>query len=100
MNRRISIVIDGNEVYSGKIENLPIKEEVLISESIELFGDDDPCIIHRSYIIKKILFQFIKEADSVKSGNSVNLSAISNETISKFDIENCSNGILTFIDTK
>ncbi len=97
MNRRISIVINGNEIYLGKIENLPIKEEVIIRESIELFGDDDPCIIHRSYIIKKVLFQFIEEADRVKPGNSVKLSAISNEIISKLDIKNCCNGILTFL---
>ncbi|MCF7925917.1 MAG: hypothetical protein K9L26_05220 [Candidatus Izimaplasma sp.] len=40
-------------IFEAKIINIPIKEDVLIKKSIELFDDDDPCIIHQSYVAKE-----------------------------------------------
>jgi len=53
MKQKIQI-LDGSKVlYEGRISDIPIKEEFIIQKSIELFDDEDPCIIHQSYIIKE-----------------------------------------------
>ena len=44
---------DNNTIYEDRFSSLPIKENGIITESMELFHDSEPCIIHRTYIIKK-----------------------------------------------
>lgn len=39
-------------IYDGRLLELPIKDKYITQRSIELFDDDDPCIIHKSYIMK------------------------------------------------
>ena len=48
-----------NVIYKGKVLNLPIKKESIKAKCIELFNDDDPCIIHESYAISKFADEFI-----------------------------------------
>ncbi len=50
MKGKILIEHEGETVFKGKIINIPIKEEKVIEKSIDLFGDDNPCIIHRSFV--------------------------------------------------
>jgi hypothetical protein len=40
-------------LYEGKFIDLPVKEEYIVKQSIALFDDDDPCIIHKSFILKE-----------------------------------------------
>lgn len=42
-------------VTSCKIISLPIKEESIISKSVEFFNDPEPCFIHRSAVMKRII---------------------------------------------
>ncbi len=45
--------------------DIPIKEDAIIKKSIEVFGDDDPCIIHQSFVIKEYtteLLNHLKES--------------------------------------
>ncbi len=54
--KKINIIItDSNEqiLYSGRAINIKIKEDSIIEKSIELFDDEEPCIIHQSYIVKE-----------------------------------------------
>lgn len=54
MNEKIIIKdYDETVIYSGPILDMPIKEEYIIKKSIDIFDDEDPCIIHKSYAIKK-----------------------------------------------
>lgn len=53
MIKKIVIRNDRETLFKGSIMNMPVKKEALIKESIELFDDDDPCIIHTSFIVKK-----------------------------------------------
>lgn len=48
---------NGRIIYEGAFSSLPLNEEYIIKKSIELFNDEEPCIIHRTYIIRKILFE-------------------------------------------
>lgn len=40
-----------------KLNSLPLKEEKIIEKSMELFNDPEPCIIHKSYAIRKLLLE-------------------------------------------
>lgn len=53
MKQKIQIKDKNSIVYEGRISDIPIKESAIIAKSIELFNDDDPCIIHQSYVIKE-----------------------------------------------
>ena len=41
-----------------------MKEDWIIKKSVELFDDEDPCIIHQSYIVKEfvdVILELCKE---------------------------------------
>ncbi len=60
MKEKIRITKAGVPVYEGKILNVPMKKSYLKTRSIEMFDDDDPCIIHQSYIVKEFSDQIIE----------------------------------------
>lgn len=54
---KIIITFINNErevVYKGKITSIPLKDDMIIKDSIKYFDDDSPCFIHRSAIMEKI----------------------------------------------
>lgn len=56
--RKISFIDrNGKLCLECKLNSLPLNEEKIIEKSIELFNDAEPCIIHRSFAIKKMLFE-------------------------------------------
>ena len=59
MRLKIRISRNNEELFYGKPIDLPIKEQFIIDKSIELFDDEDPCIIHQSYVIKEFADQLI-----------------------------------------
>lgn len=61
MKKKKTLKILRNEkiIFNGKFIDLPIKETYLIKKSVELFDDDDPCIIHQSYVIKEYADQLL-----------------------------------------
>ncbi len=52
MKQKILIESNGKKLYKGNIMNIPVKKSYIIDKSIELFDDDDPCIIHTSFVVK------------------------------------------------
>jgi len=56
---------NGDIILKEKITSLPLKEECIINKSIELFNDNEPCIIHRTFIMKKIYFEIEQFFDRV-----------------------------------
>ncbi len=59
MKEKVIIEKDGNIVFQGRILNMPIKEDHIISKSIEVFGDDEPCIIHQSFVVKELVTEIL-----------------------------------------
>ncbi len=53
MKKTIVIERNGERLYKGKMQNMPVKSEAIDEKSIELFNDEDPCIIHQSYCMKE-----------------------------------------------
>ncbi len=52
MNPKIIVERHGETVFKGKLLGLPFKESAVIAKSIELFDDEEPCVIHQSFVIK------------------------------------------------
>ena len=51
----VRIIKNDKELFIGKIANIAMKEDWIIKKSVELFDDEDPCIIHQSYIVKEFV---------------------------------------------
>lgn len=49
------------------IQKLNYKKEKVIEESITLFNDNDPCIIHQTYAINSLAFKLIDEIIKLKT---------------------------------
>lgn len=56
LNKEQRLIIeneDGQVIFHGHPLDVPVKKTAVVEKSIEVFGDDDPCIIHKSYVIKE-----------------------------------------------
>ena len=60
MRKTITIIQNGETVFKGKPLNMPFKEEAIKQKSIELFDDEDPCIIHQSHIAREFSDTVVK----------------------------------------
>ena len=45
---------NGDIIYEGPLNELPVKEEYIIEKSRELYNEEEPCIIYRTHITKKL----------------------------------------------
>jgi hypothetical protein len=50
----------GKIIFKGAVLYIPIKKAAIIKRSIELFDDDDPCIIHQSFVVKTLADELIQ----------------------------------------
>lgn len=64
-SRIIFIDKKGSTNCECKLNSLPFKDEIIIEKSIELFNDREPCIIHRTYVIKKLMLEISEYLDEV-----------------------------------
>lgn len=54
--KNLSFLNEQNEVVRiYKFTSLPFKEQMIISKSIEFFSDPEPCFIHRSAVMKRLM---------------------------------------------
>jgi len=60
--RRLSTIrfVDNTDavLLERKLISLPLKEDVIINKSIEFFNDPEPCMIHRSAVMKRFFVEF------------------------------------------
>jgi hypothetical protein len=91
MGLKIITFIDcnGNIICKQKLTSLPLKEKCIIDKSIELFSDCEPCIIHRTFVMKKIFFEIDECLDKIV-----------NEGKSEISVENISKNIMNYLDLK
>ncbi len=60
MKERVIVRRGDYVLYDGNILNLPLKDKFIIELSIVIFDDDDPCIIHQSYVIKELVSKLLE----------------------------------------
>ncbi len=75
MKYKILIQKEKKVIFDGKPINLPIKNDVLIAKSIEMFNDEDPCIIHQTYVIESLVDELISKLKS-RINEAVQMSSI------------------------
>ncbi len=66
MKQKVEIKRNGESIFKKKIQNLPFKDEAINQRSIELFDDDEPCIIHQSYVIKEFVDEILEVLSDAK----------------------------------
>ncbi len=59
MKTKIEITMDDTILFKGKILNMPVHHDAVIKRSIELFDDENPCIIHQSFVVKEFAEELI-----------------------------------------
>lgn len=60
MKERVIVKRGDYVLYDGNILNIPLNDKYITDLSIELFDDDDPCIIHQSYVIKELVSRLLE----------------------------------------
>ncbi|AEY65182.1 hypothetical protein [Clostridium sp. BNL1100] len=51
--------------YEFNLNSLPLNDIKIIEKSVELFNDREPCIIHKSFVIKKLMLEINEYFDEV-----------------------------------
>lgn len=67
MKQKVLLRQGDTVLYEGRISDIPVKHDAIIKRSIELFDDDDPCIIHQSYVIKEYVDLLLERLDKTES---------------------------------
>ena len=67
MKEKVIIKRFDNVLYEGNLLDIPIKEKEIIKKSIELFGDEDPCVVHMSFVVKELVTDLL---DLFKKNNT------------------------------
>ena len=49
------------------IQDLKIKESIIKKESLSIYGTDEPCVLERAYILKKITIEFMQNIQPLSS---------------------------------
>lgn len=59
MNKTYITFIDhtGKVILEQKLTSMSLQEEMLISKSVEFFNDPEPCMIHRSAVMKRMYME-------------------------------------------
>lgn len=59
MNHKVIAFFDlnGKCLFSGGLSKMKFKEDAIIDWSKEIYNDDELCIIHRSFIVKKMILE-------------------------------------------
>ncbi|GKU24087.1 hypothetical protein [Clostridium folliculivorans] len=97
MKKKIEVLNDSKVVFSGYVSNIPIRESVVLSKCIELFDDDDPCIINKSYAIKTITLDIEKLIDKI-SNKQIEICDYYDSILNSIDIESLDECIIQKIN--
>jgi|AntRauTorckE6833_2_1112554.scaffolds.fasta_scaffold02391_9 hypothetical protein len=73
MKQKVILTHDNEVLFEGNPLNLPFKEASIKEKSIELFDDEDPCMIHQSHIAREFV-QTLMATFKEHEVNELNLS--------------------------
>ena len=55
MKERVVVKRGDYVLYNGGILDIPLKDKYITELSVKIFDDNDPCIIHQSFVIKELI---------------------------------------------
>ncbi len=90
MKYKIMIKKDNEILFDGHPLDLPIKQDLLVEKSVEMFDDQTPCIIHQTYVIESFIDALLSKFKK-QLNQDIQLSSEINEIkfIDIKDIESC-----------
>ncbi len=93
MNKKILITQNDQKLYKGKMVNMPVKHSAIKEKSVELFDDDEPCIIHQSYCMK----HFAEDLNALFDTNNTDTldASLFAHELSFLDVESLDNVTIT-----
>lgn len=62
----LELYSDGIQLYDGPLKDIPLKESVILSKSVEFFNDPEPCHIHRGAVRVRLAAEIQQELESKK----------------------------------
>lgn len=63
--------INNNMIFEGELEDIELKEEIIIQKSIEFFSDANPCYIHKSAVMSRLYAELNTILDTLEVNNSI-----------------------------
>ncbi|MCX7843211.1 MAG: hypothetical protein N2489_09085 [Clostridia bacterium] len=61
---------NGEKIYEGAFSALSLRESLILNKCIEYFNDQNPCFIHRSASVNRILFELEEGLKALSSGQN------------------------------
>ena len=98
MAKKILIQQDDQTLYKGKMVNMPVKMESIKEKSVELFDDEEPCIIHQSYCMK----HFAETLSALFEQNGTDVIHLEDheETLGFLDVDKTENTVIKLLGGK
>ena len=59
---------NGHVILDKALVGIPLKNSVIIAHSIEYFDDPEPCMIHRSAVMKRLFCEILEYFDTCAAG--------------------------------
>lgn len=56
----------GLKIYDGPLKDIPLKETMILSKSVEFFNDPEPCHIHRGAVRVRLTAEIQQELEMKK----------------------------------
>lgn len=64
----------GAMLLKNRLASIPLKEESIIGQSIEIYNDPEPCMIHRSAVMSRMYMEMLEYfLGALKAGRSSHL---------------------------
>lgn len=70
-NPQISVYQDNRLLYQGNWMEIPLREDVIIENSIRFFDDPAPCFIHQNAVRVRLLSQLELDYKSISSSDDM-----------------------------
>ena len=58
----LTLYLGDQEIYSGRLSDLPIQEKMILEKSVQFFNDPEPCHIHRNAVRSRLTEEILRES--------------------------------------
>lgn len=78
------IFLDTNDkvIFEGEIEDIKLREEIILKKSEEFFNDSDPCYIHKGAVMARLYSEIRQEFINFAKEISIPVENIPSEILS------------------
>lgn len=63
---KLELYYESKIIYNGKLNDIPLKESMILQKSTEYFNDPEPCHIHRGAVRVRLTAEIQQELETKK----------------------------------